>query len=308
MIIDTHVHIGPYGSLEKAPIWEPLKDHYRRELDAERAEKAIEAAIDTTVEALIRDMDEAGVDKAVVNSPSSVTEPGGEKPKTSPWESNEYAVEAIRKYPDRLIAFVWVDPLRKDSSELVRKAVTEWGFKGIKMWLPYRVIEAAVEPVLKTANDLEIPVLFHTGMDILPFRIYDGDPRDLDVLIKKFPKVKFIAAHHSLGFEELLTEMMTMRRGMIWSDLALWQRKYDWCPGEFTMKMRSLMDRVPHSIMMGTDWPMCKQPLGHKEWFDVIRNLKVPEQVLKLGLGIKDFTQEEKDLILGENARALLGI
>jgi predicted TIM-barrel fold metal-dependent hydrolase len=74
--------------------------------------------------------------------------------------------------------------------------------------------------------------------------------------------------------------------------------------------MRYLMDKVPHAPLMGTDWPFIKTPPmpTHKEWFDAIRNLKVPDKVLESGLPINDFTQEEKDMILGENARSMLGI
>ena len=68
------------------------------------------------------------------------------------------------------------------------------------------------------------------------------------------------------------------------------------------------MDRIPSLILMGSDWPWAKNaPLSHKAWFDAIRNLKIPEPVLRLGLGVKDFSQEEKDRILGENARTLFG-
>ena len=70
------------------------------------------------------------------------------------------------------------------------------------------------------------------------------------------------------------------------------------------------MDKIPNSVLMGSDWPwIIRSPHPtYKQWFDVIRNLKIPEPVLQLGLGIKDFSQEEKDKLLGENARALLKI
>lgn len=70
------------------------------------------------------------------------------------------------------------------------------------------------------------------------------------------------------------------------------------------------MDFIPGSVLMGTDWPWERIPPkpSAKEWFDFIRNMKIPKAVLDLGLGIKDFTQEEKDMILGENAMRLYGI
>jgi len=310
MVIDVHTHI--FESLAAFPkVWvDELYQSKVASLGKEVADRFL-AGYDGRVEALIKDMDEAGVDKSVV-LPLDFAIMCRQEPEISVWRANEYAAEAQSKYPDRIIAFVGVDPLRRDAVELLETAVTKWGLKGVKIYpTTFRVTDDVVQPFMKKVNELEIPALFHQGSDPLPYVIKYGNPVDLDTLTLLYPKMKIIAAHYAPGYENILTGILRYKQGRIYADLALMQG-YEWrlSPWHFTMQMRYWMDKFPRSILMGSDWPFMRRPPvpSHKEWFDIIRNLKIPKQVLELGLGIKDFTQEEKDMILGENARSLLKI
>ena len=79
------------------------------------------------VETLIRDMDEAGVDKTIALPSSSSMASGEEPPKISLWRVNEYVAEAQNRYPDRIIGFARVDTPRKDAVDVLVKAVKDWG-------------------------------------------------------------------------------------------------------------------------------------------------------------------------------------
>jgi predicted TIM-barrel fold metal-dependent hydrolase len=245
---------------------------------------------------------------ALASGPSPLY--GEEAPKTSLWRTNDYVAEAQRKYPDRIIGFARIDPLTGDAVELLVKAITEWGLKGVKIKTNASLLDDSVQIVMSKISELGIPVLFHMGVEPSNSLVKYGDPADLEELVVKFPKVKFMAAHHAKGFEDLLTAIILTRPRRIYSDIAAWQSDYLRSSWQFILKMRGLMDKIPHEIMMGSDWPFLKNMpgLSHKQWFDAIRNLKVPEQFLQLGLGMKDFSQKEKDAILGENARSILGI
>jgi len=308
MVIDAHAHLFESLDVFQKSWLESLKTHKRIQLGNKGYEKW-EATFNGRVETLIQDMDQAGIDKAVVLPSFPSVAHGEELPKISIWRCNEYAAEAQRKYPDRIIGFARVDPLRKDALDLLLKAVIEWGLKGVKIHPTTPVTDEVVQPLMSKINELEILVLFHMGVDPIPFLAKNGDPVCLDTLTVRFPKMKIIAAHHARGFEELLTAIILNRLGKIYSDLACWQYEYAFSPWRFIIKMRYFMDRIPRFVLMGSDWPYTKNaPLSHKEWFDAIRNLKIPEPVLKLGLGIRDFSQEEKDMLLGENARFLFRI
>lgn len=311
MIIDVHVHI--FQSLNKSfpKLW--VDELYQSKVKSigEELAKKWRDSYDGSVEALIRDMDDAGVDKSVA-LPIDFGIMCNQEPEISVWRANEYVAEAQRKYPDRIIGFVGVDPQRKDAIELLEKGVTEWGLKGVKIYpSTFRVTDEAIRPFMAKINELELIVLIHQGPDPLPYIIKYGSPVDLDTLTLLYPKIKIIAAHYAAGYEDILTAILRYKQGIIYADLALLQF-YEWqkSPWHFVLFMRYLMDKFPNSILMGTDWPFQKAPPApsHKGWFDAIRNLKIPEQVLELGLGITNFSDEEKSKILGHNAKLLLNI
>ena len=159
-------------------------------------------------------------------------------------------------------------------------------------------------------NELEIPALIHQGTSPAPYAAKYGNPADLDLLTLKYPRMKVIAAHCAKGYGELLLAIIKYRAGTIYTDISSLQYDYFQSPWHFLMEMRLIMDKIPNSVLLGSDWPLIIKPPHptYKQWVDAIRNLKIPEPVLQLGLGVRDFSQEEKDKILGENARALLKI
>jgi predicted TIM-barrel fold metal-dependent hydrolase len=313
MIIDIHVHM--FQSWAAFP--KRLMEHYFETKKRRMGEKAFEKEKPTLdsmgrAEMLIKDMDEAGVDMSVISPVDWGSAWWGEESEISIWRTNEYVAESQAKYPNRIIGFVGVNPLRNDAVVLLKKAITEWGLKGAKiLQLNFRVTDEAVQPFMTELNELGIPVLIHQGTDSLPILTRNCNPEDLDWLTLKYPRIKIIAAHLGRGYENLLAAIIKYRPGVIYTDICgIMQRELRETPWHALMRLRYFMDTIPNSVLMGSDWPFIKSPpeFTHKEWFDSIRNLKIPEQVLQLGLGIKDFSQEEKNKILGENARALLGI
>ena len=311
MVIDIHTHI--FSSLEDSFPKGWVEELYESKVRSfgEKAAEEWKSSYDGSAETLIREMDEAGVDKSVV-LPLDFGIMCREEAKKSIWEINEYAAESQSNYPDRIIGFVGVDPLRKEAIEVLKKGIYEWKLKGVKVYpTHFRVTDAEVQPFWHEISELEVPVLVHQGADPLPFVIKYGNPADLDTLTQRYPKLRIVAAHCASGYEDVLIAMLRYKEDIIYTDIALLQG-YEWAksPWHFTFRMRYLMDKFPRSILMGSDWPfMKKKPApSHKEWFDVIRNLEIPKQILDSGIKITNFTEEEKALILGENSKKLLGI
>ena len=73
-----------------------------------------------TPEELIQQMDEYNVEKSVIS-----TYPIGE------------SIEAVDKYPDRLVGAAWVNPMETGAVDIIRDAVKNHGFLAIKLvrWL-----------------------------------------------------------------------------------------------------------------------------------------------------------------------------
>jgi len=63
---------------------------------------------------------------------------------------------------------------------------------------------------------------------------------------------------------------------------------------------------VDDKILFGTDWPLFTPILSLKKWVRGIKKMKVPPPLQLMGL--PEFTEDEKNKILGENARKLLGL
>lgn len=312
MIIDAHAHMFP--SLPGKPLaiypQQKIDEIYkvkRRVLGGEGFERW-KSEIDGSVERLIEDMDEAGVDKSVA-MPVDFSVMCHEEPEISIWKVNEYTAEAQTKYPERIIGFAGVDPRRRDAVELVEKGIKEWGLKGVKI-APnhYYLTDTEVQRFMTKVDNLGVPLMIHVGADPLPYLVEHGNPKDLATLLLRYPNMTIIAAHCARGYEDLMMELLQYNQGRLYGDISARQYEFWKSPWHFRMFLRYFMDRTPKVILMGTDWPFIKTPPmpTHKEWFDAIRNLKMPEAAL--GFGMKDFSQEEKDMLLGENARALFGI
>ncbi len=310
MIIDIHTHLFESAGVFPHKWLKGIYD-FKRTLMTEEEVEAFKAAFQRSgrVEALIADMDAAGIDKSV----ALALDFGimcRQEPEISIWKANEYIAEAQSRYPDRIIGFAGVDPLRgREAVRLLEKGITDWGLKGVKVIQSfYKVTDPEVQGFFAKLNELKVPALIHTGSDPWPFSVENGNPAGLDTLAQWYPDLKMIAAHCARGYGQLLGEILTFREGQVFADIAGLQYEAMKSPWHFQLQMRYLMDKTPGAIIMGTDWPFIKTPPmpTHKEWFDTIRNLAIPKPLLESG--VTDFSPEEKALILGGNAEKVLGL
>jgi len=109
---------------------------------------------------------------------------------------NELVRKAVEKYPDRLIGCVWPNPHDEAAPEKVRTALTEWGFKGIKLHPLFQAFlpnDEAVHPIMEEARKAKVPVLIHTGHS--PFSL----PWSVGELAENFSDVKIVMLHMGDG-------------------------------------------------------------------------------------------------------------
>jgi predicted TIM-barrel fold metal-dependent hydrolase len=112
-----------------------------------------------SAEDCIRAMDEAGVERSAV---MTLTDLPGLNPR-----GLELIAEACNSYPDRLYGFVRLNPAYLETSrQLLKQAVTELGFKGLKLH-PVSTLQhpggAATIDLIRYAGELGVPTLFHCG-------------------------------------------------------------------------------------------------------------------------------------------------
>jgi uncharacterized protein len=229
-----------------------------------------------SAEDVVAHMEESGVDRTVVMG--------------FPWKDgglcrahNDYLLDAIGRYPDKLIAFATIQPLdAKDAQELERclssgmMGMGELGPDGQKFDIEDRwVLEATCE-VLK-AHDR--PLLVHSSEPL--GHEYSGKgkqhPWRLLKLAQNFPDLKIVLAHWGGGlpFYELMPEVGD----------ALPNVYYDSAASSFLYRhdvFRVAASIVgPERILWGTDFPL----LSQTKFLGRVRSAGLEEAALEAILG-----------------------
>jgi len=148
MIIDSHIHLK-HGDAAKT---------------------------EYSPETIVAMMDAAGIDKAVVFAMSTTTR-----------RSIEMAQEAMEKFPERLIPYVYALPhYERPVLAEIREAITGLGFRGIKIhYVECSLAEHIIDPVIRLAGNLDVPCLIDFG----------GRLADVERLARSFPGTRIIVAH-----------------------------------------------------------------------------------------------------------------
>jgi hypothetical protein len=215
---------------------------------------------------------------------------------------NEYIYEVVGHYPERFVPFAAPDPVggTKSVRELDR-LVRELGFGGLKLSPVYnhvRIDDPRIYPLYSKAEELEIPVLVHTGWTIPPeARIEWQNPLHLEEVALAFPDLKLIVAH--TGFQWAFEALMMIKKyPNMYGDFAYFAD----LPKDFIArtlvfaKKAGVMDR----LLWGTDYPW----FSHKDSLEFYRSM--PAYVAKLGLEPL-VTAEDINLLTGLNAARMIG-
>lgn len=279
MIIDIHTHIFPpeiVGNREPCFPGEPAFELlYRNTRKSPLA----------TAEGLIEAMDRNGIQASVTFG--------------FPWRnperirrSNDYILESLARYPDRLRGFACLNPELPDVLEEGERCL-QAGLQGIGEIALYRPLAEGwwterMRPLAQLATEWKVPILIHTnepvghrypGKERLPFwEVYD--------LIRSFPETTFILAHWGGGlwFYQLLKREVAQVLQRTYFDTAASPFLYR---PEIYCQALQILGR--EKVLFGSDYPL----------LSLERYLKELDQA---GL-----TQEEQEAILGGNSQKVLG-
>jgi hypothetical protein len=270
MIIDTHAQLGIAATDE---LDETMKLH---------ADIFGIKEFASTLEGNIADMDAAEVDKSVVVAIDTETVTGTKV-------SNEAVAAAVAKYPDRLIGFASVDPHKGVLAvRELENAVNDLGLKGLKFiphLLELRPNDQMFYPIFAKAQELGIPVLFHSGTQFhVGTRLKYCRPIDLDDVAVDFPELKIIIAHFGFPwFPEALA--VVQRHRNVFFNIA------GWAPRHIPEMVVTYMNTVLSSkALLGSDYPL----IPRKRIMSELKGLPLKEESLRK--------------ITSDNPKRLLGI
>jgi predicted TIM-barrel fold metal-dependent hydrolase len=280
MIIDAHTHIiSPEIAAAKTVYLE--RDRWFDE--CYRDSKARFA----TAENLVASMDAAGITRSVVTG-FAFADPG------LCAASNDYILEAVRRFPDRFIGLAAVQPKAGDAAVYELERCLNAGLGGVGELLPdgQDFDPASPETMLPLATALQkdgAPLMIHTSEPV--GHLYPGKgktwPSKILALAANFPELKIIAAHWGGGlpFYELMPEVR-LALSNLYYDTAATTYLYD-----FRVFRAAALAGGVSKILFASDYPLLKQ-----------------ERLLRRIRGEAGLTGEELDLILGRNAARLFNL
>ena len=111
-------------------------------------------------------------------------------------QRNNLVRATVARFPKRLVGYVWPNPYESGSLEQVRKALRDWGFRGIKLHPLFHAFlptDAIVEQLMEEARRSKVPIAIHSGHP--PFSL----PWGIGELAEKCPDVKIVMPHMGHG-------------------------------------------------------------------------------------------------------------
>jgi predicted TIM-barrel fold metal-dependent hydrolase len=244
MIFDIHAHFGP----------------------TKFADKVILA------EQILAIMDLAGIDRAVLLPTISTGRvlPAAEMQRE------------VNKAPNRLVGFALVNPKDPAAVDDFTEAVQKYGAKGLKIHPIYMALAADDEhwvyPLVERAQELKVPVMFHSGE--APY----ATPWQIGLVAQDFPRAVIIMEH--MGFD-----------AMVYTDAAI------------------KMAKRAENIILGTtgvmyDFPVAKavNAIGaERVVFGSEMPMNDPRHEIAKIRGLK-ISEEAREKILGLNMLRILGM
>ena len=279
MIIDFHVHTFPAE----------IRDHRERFLDDEPEFKLLYESPKSklvSAETIIAMMDETGVDLSVVFG--------------FPWRNpetcrlnNDYVIDVVSRYPDRLRGLCCVDSLNPEAAEEVRRCL-DAGLSGVGELAFYGCgidgeCQLSLGPIMALCRERGVPVLLHTNEEV--GHLYPGKtPNTMTQIyetISRFPDNTIVLAHWGGGifFYHLLKRAVKETLKNVYYDTAASPFLYE---NRIYPYARDLVGI--DKVLLGTDYPLLKPT----RYFNEMRE--------------SGLDPSEMDAVCGDNAARLLNL
>jgi predicted TIM-barrel fold metal-dependent hydrolase len=220
------------------------------------------AQVGCTAKELLKGMDDAGVTKSILFAPD-----------------NGLVRESVSRNPNRFIGYVWPNPHAQNAVGLVRTALRDWGFRGVKLHPLLHAFLPTDDGVLKIMDEVrreKVPVAIHSGHP--PFSL----PWSIGELAEIYRDVRIVMLHMGHGHGVYIQAAINTAK------------RYDNIILETSgmpmhTKIREAVKEVGEDrVVFGSDFPF------HHHSVELLR------------VSVAGLTRRERELLLYENAESLL--
>jgi predicted TIM-barrel fold metal-dependent hydrolase len=254
MIIDFHTHIFPKDICDNREKYFPSEPAFKLLYDSPRS-KLVGA------KEIIAAMDEQGVDRSVIFG--------------FPWKNskiikiqNDYIMEAVARFPERLIGLCCFDPFSKGAVTEARRCL-EGGLSGIGEIAFYQagIDDKALDklaPLMEICLDKDLLFLIHTNEPV--GHVYPGKApntlKQIYSLVTRFSENKIVLAHWGGGifFFNLLIKDVKDRLKNVYFDTAASPFLYHPEIYRYAMEIAGA-----DKILFGSDFPLIQPARYFKE-------------------------------------------
>jgi len=260
-ITDVHVHLEPLDAFKPAI----RKVMFDRIPDIERIKPLL-----SDPRSLLDHLDAVGVERACLINYVAPEVMGFTE------DVNRFVGEFARQDRKRLIPFGSVHPKRsKNPKRDVERLASKWEMGGMKIHPPHQLFPAngyvdgrlpALRTIYRTAEQLAMPVMIHTGTSIFPgARSRFGDPMALDDVAQDFPDLTILMAHGGRPLWCDTAFYLLRRHPNVVLDISSIppRRLLEWFPR---------LEEVSEKVVFGSDWPGPGIP-GIREEIEGLRSL-----------------------------------
>lgn len=199
----------------------------------------------------------------------------------SNFRTNDEVAEVFQSIPEKIVPFVWVNPVLDDVEKKLDRYINHEGFGGIKMqplFDSYVADDDCVNPVMEFAKQYNIPVFIHCGHP--PYSL----PWSIGLLAERYPDVKVTMIHMGHGHGVYIDASIKMAKK--YPNITL-----EMSGMPMSSKIKEAYETVgKNRIMFGIDSPF------HHPSVEI-------QKVLTSGL-----TQKQQEDVFYNNAKELLGL
>lgn len=304
-IIDAHINAASVNFIPRKFIQDTANNMYSRmkiynpSLNRGRFDKVVfDIYTDDMADRLVSEMDESGIESAILLAPDFTHVTECEKSYT---EVMELHAEIARRHQGRFHVFFGADPRNGSQGvESFRKAMKDFGFSGLKLYPPagYSPSDDAFDGYYRVCAEFGAPVLSHTGPGWHSLDFNLGHPAKLDKAIRRFPEVNFILGHGGICHVDDAVYLCTYRENA-YMDISGFTAVNS--PDGWAAHLNRLFRMgINHKIVFGTSWPAFKMSSTMKK---IVGYFSYDGEVFS---GIK---KKDVDLIMSGNiSRILKGV
>ncbi len=223
-----------------------------------------------TVDDVLREMDRAGVERAVVSTVDEFIA-------VSNREGNDEILRAVRAHPDRLKGLSAVNPWFREKGVFELSRCLGAGLSGLKLnshLQGFVLSDPLVHPLVEICRSFGVPLYAHTGTPVV------AEPFQLAELARTFPDVPMVLGH--MGYTDFWYDAVpaALQSDNIYLETSLID----------IMNIRTAIEEVgADRILFGSDFPESDLSL----------------EVEKMSL--VEMTAEARARIMGENAARFWG-